>query len=92
MVGYINGNIDLCKLLIKKYGINSIINQKNKVQAQKNVTLLTHLYQKGENVLLKAIKDGNEAFVTFLLKYPDIEIDIKAKDEVTQYSFMSITN
>lgn len=82
MIAYMNGHFDLCKLLIKKYGINSIINQKNKVIRTISHKIPKILHQKGENVLIKAIKDRNEDFAEFLLTYPDIDLDLQAKDEV----------
>jgi len=65
MIAYESGNIDLLEAVINEYSLYKALNQKNK---------------KGDNLILRSIKDQNETFTHFLLQNPNVEVNFK--DEV----------
>ncbi len=65
MLAYECGNIDLLETVIREYSLQKAINQKNK---------------RGDNLILRSIKDQNENFTHFLMTNP--HIDLNCKDEV----------
>ena len=67
MVAYENGNLDLLENLLRSYSLKEALNQKNK---------------RGDNLLLRAIKDQNESLIRTLISNPNI--DITVCDEVNK--------
>jgi len=70
MVAYESGNIDLLEAVINEYSLYKALNQKNK---------------KGDNLILRSIKDQNEQFTHFLLQNQNVEVNFK--DEVIYFIY-----
>ena len=65
MVAYECGNLELLETVIREYSLHKALNQKNK---------------RGDNLILRSIKDQNEDFTHFLMTNQNIDLNIK--DEV----------
>ena len=65
MVAYECGNLELLETVIREYSLHKALNQKNK---------------RGDNLILRSIKDQNENLSHFLMTNP--HIDLNCKDEV----------
>jgi hypothetical protein len=78
MVSYLNGNYDLCIDLIEDFSLFSLINQPNKVLKNFFKKLKIFLiFQEGDTVFLKSVKEGNTRLAKFFITRPGIDIDYK---------------
>ncbi len=68
MIAYESGNFELLETVLNEYSMHKALNQKNK---------------KGDNLILRAIKDQNEYFTQFLLGNSNVEVNFK--DEVMTF-------
>jgi len=68
MVAYECGNLDLLETVIREYSLQKALNQKNK---------------RGDNLILRSIKDQNEDFTHFLMTNPQLELNCKDETNKT---------
>ena len=81
MVAYQNGYLDLVEFLLTEYSLTTQINQLNNVFLNKsNLIKMIDFIQKGDNLLIRAIKDNNDRLTRILVN--NNNIDLLVRDRV----------